>query len=330
MTRLRVLALFAALPAYGAFLPEQIMEFTRGKVTELRAPDQELYKEYGFQSAEEAEYSGPGGSFKLAGWRVHDSTGAMSLFQLRRPADATEAPLTELAVKTTNGIIAVYGNFVFEYTNRSPKPVEWDELLVQLKGVERSALPTLRNHLPEQGLVPNSERYILGPVSLARFAGQIPPSVAAFHLAAEGQLGRYKTGNGEFDLIVFEYPTPNMARERQELFLKEPNTIAKRAGPLVAVISGGQDSGAGGTALADDQERVLAQVLYEPQLTRHEVGEGAVKGLANIVLTGSLLAVVLIGASLLAGIWLGGFRALLRKLGWAKEEEAITVLRIRD
>ena len=40
--------------------------------------------------------------------------------------------------------------------------------------------------LPADGLIPNSERYILGPVSLDRFEPRIPPSVAAFHLGSRG------------------------------------------------------------------------------------------------------------------------------------------------
>jgi hypothetical protein len=50
--------------------------------------------------------------------------------------------------------------------------------------------------------------------------------------------------------------------------------------------------------------------------------------MANIVLTGFLMAGVLMGASLLAGIWLGGFKAILRRFGWVRPEEGLTVLRI--
>ena len=93
------------------------------------------------------------------------------------------------------------------------------------------------------GLIPNSERYILGPVSLARFEPRIAPSLAAFHLGTEAQLGRYRTPKGDLTLAIFSYPTPNIARERQEEFPKVPGTIAKRSGPLVGVVVQPPDAG---------------------------------------------------------------------------------------
>ncbi len=56
---------------------------------------------------------------------------------------------------------------------------------------------------------------------------------------------------GGMALTIFEYPTPNMGRERHEAFLKLPGAIAKRAGPMVAVVTPPVD--------ADAAERVLAK-----------------------------------------------------------------------
>jgi hypothetical protein len=89
---------------------------------------------------------------------------------------------------------------------------------------------------------------------------------------------------------------------------------------MVAVISN--------PANGDDAQRILANVKYDVDLNRQAVGTPPAQGLANLVVTGSLLALVLVGASVLAGIWLGGFRSLLRKFGLAKEKEEITVFRI--
>jgi hypothetical protein len=222
-------------------------------------------------------------------------------------------------VKTPNGAMLAYGNFVFEYSGHTPTKDEVDGLLVQLKQVERSPLPTLINYLPKDNKVPNSQRYILGPVSLARFAPAISPSLAAFHLSAEGQMARYQTPKGEIGMTILSYPTPNMARERQDAFLKVGMT-AKRSGPLVAVVSPDADP--------DAAQIVLAKVQYEANLTRQVVGPAPAQGLANIVLTGFLLAGVVFAASLLAGLWLGGFSAVMKKFGWYHPKDAVTVLRI--
>jgi hypothetical protein len=332
---LRSLLVLVALTGVGkgAIFPDRMGPattgtFERGKATSLKPPDAELYEEYGFQEAEQVEYSGPKGKFVVRGWKVHDSTGGLALFQLLRPSDARASDLAELAATTAGGLIAAFGNYVFEFEGRKPTRDELDSLLLQLKGVERSTLPTLTSHLPPQNMIQNSERYIVGPVSLARFAGPIPPSVAAFHLAAEGQLARYKASNGDFTLVIFEYPVPNMARERVDALGKIGGLIVKRAGPLVAAVLPGTDPST--PVDADAAERALAKVVYQPTLSRQEVGEGPVKGMANIVLTGFLFAGVMIAASVLAGIWLGGFKHLFKRLGWVKDHPEVTVLRIRE
>jgi hypothetical protein len=316
--------LLAALPLISsmsaAIFPEKIAQFTRGTVTALKAPDRELYEELGFTEGEKAEYSGPTGKFSIAGWKVRDSTCALALFQMLRPADAGPSDLAKLAARTGNGVITAYGNFVLEYAGFTPNGDQLDELLVQLKNVERSALPTLIQFLPDQDLIPNSERYILGPVTLQRFAPQIPPSLAAFHLAAEAQQGRYRTPKGEITMTIFSYPAPNMARERHTAFLEVPGVVAKRSGSLVAVVYPPADP--------DQTQVVLGRVNYEFQVTRQRVGAAPAQGMANIVLTAFLLVGVLFASSLLAGIWLGGFKALFRRFGWYKETEQMTVLRI--
>jgi hypothetical protein len=323
MPRFNLLALaaisIAFLPARAAIFPEQIGAFARGKVTQLQAPDPELYKELGFKEAERAEFSGPGGSFSITGWKVRDSTSALALYEARLPAKATPAKLAPLSVNTPDGSMIAYGNFVFEWAGRTPVKDEVEGLLIQLKQVERSPLPTLAHYLPKEDLVPNSERYILGPISLERFSPKITPSLAAFHLSAEGQSGRYKTGSSELEMTIFDYPTPNMAREQQDAFLKA-GAMAKRSGPLVAVITSPTN--------ADDAERLLARVQYQAQLTRQTIGTPPAQGLANLVLTGFLLSGVIIAASLLAGLWLGGFANILKKFGWYNPKEAITVLHL--
>ena len=113
-----------------------------------------------------------------------------------------------------------------------------------------------------------------------------------------------------------------MAREQQDAFLKLPGALPKRAGPLVAVVTPPAD--------ADAAERVLAQVIWDPKLTRQALGPGPAQGIANIVLTGFLFAGVLIAASLFAGLGLGGVKAFLKRRGWYTQQDAITVLRIKE
>src|SRR5579863_2972798 len=183
--------LFAAALAHAAILPDHIGAAKVGQGHALSIPpsDLSLLTEYGFEAAEQAEYTAPENRFLATAWRFRDSTGAMAFFELRRPAGATASKLSDLAVTTSDGVIYAFGNYVFQFTGSPPTMDDLGDLYVQLPKFERSALPTLMSDLPLSGLVANSGRYILGPVSLERFLPAVSPSAAAFHMGTEAQLG---------------------------------------------------------------------------------------------------------------------------------------------
>jgi hypothetical protein len=323
---LLTLALIAA-PAPADIFPDQAGDFIRSAPKALSVPDQALYAEYGLEATEQAEYTapedakGPARRFSATAWRFHDSTGAMALFQLRRPPGAAPARLGDLAVRTSDGMILAYGNYVFQFTGSVPGEPELNPIYFSLPRLEQGPLPAVAGYLPPEGLIPNSERYILGPVSLERFEPRVSPSLAAFHLGSEGQLGRYKTPQGELTLLIFNYPTPSLARERAEQFQKLPGVMAKRTGPLVALVVQPPD--------LDAAERILARIRYQANLTLNtRPPQDFNLGLSNMILSIMALAGVLIGLSLIVGIGFGGFRILLRKLGWREDVGTLTVLRI--
>src|SRR3974390_1125355 len=216
--------LLLALPLSAAIFPDQIGDYTKSAPKALSVADQALYNEYGLLASEQAEYSKPATQttpaqhFTATAWHMRDSTGAMAVFQSRRPAGAAQDTPTQLAARTSDGVILAFGNYVFQFTGDVPKPDELEELYNQVPELEQAALPALPGFVPREGVIPNSERYILGPVSLQRFEPRIAPAIAAFHLSAEGQLAKYDSPKGPMTLVVFEYPTPNIARERYQEF----------------------------------------------------------------------------------------------------------------
>jgi Family of unknown function (DUF6599) len=317
------LLLLAVSVTNAAILPDQIGGFTKGQTKTLAAPDAGLDQEFGFISAEQAPYTAPGKRFTATAWRLHDSTGALAFFEAQRPVDATPAKLAALFAKTPDGAIFAYGNYVFQLTGAVPEQKDLELLFAQLPQLDRAPLPALIGNLPQDGLIPESERYILGPTSLARFEPRIAPSLAAFHLDAEAQLGRYRTPKGDLTLVIFSYPTPNMARERQAEFLKMPGTIAKRSGPLVAVVVQPPDP--------DAAERILAGVRYEGNLTSNEkVPVNQARAIANLFLNIFTLSGILIALSIIVGIGFGGFRVLHRKMRKNADEDGFLLLRIGD
>ena len=327
MLRKLVVCFLGVLPLGAAILPDQIGDFARGETKPLAAQDGELYKEFGFQGGEQALYKShgkdPDKRFTISAWRLRDSTGALALFEAQRPALATPARLSALSAITPDGAVFAYANYVFELTGSVPEQNDLELLFAQLPQLDQAPLPALAGYIPQEGLIPNSERYILGPAALARFEPRIAPALAAFHLGAEAQLARYRTPKGDLTLAVFSYPTPNMARERQEEFLKVPGTIAKRTGPLVGVVVQPPD--------ADAAERVLSGVHYEANLTLNEkVPVNEARAIARLFLNIFTLSGILIALSIIVGVGFGGFRVLRRKLRNGADEGTFLLLRFRD
>jgi len=318
-----LLLVLATFPLQAATFPDQIGDFTKTSSKAIPLADQPLYQEFGVQAAEQAEYTAAPKHFTATAWRLRDSTGALALFETRRPANATPSTLTKLAASTPNGAIFTYGNYLFEFSGTLPDPAALEPFYAQLPQLDQAALPSLIGFLPQDGLVRNSERYVLGPVSLERLDPRISPSLAALHYGTEAQSGRYRTPKGDLTLILFNYPTPSVAREQEGAFQKLPGAIAKRAGPLVAVIVQAPDLNAA--------ELVLSQVRYEAKLTWNEkVPVDEVKGMASLVLTGFAFAGVLGGLSIVVGIGFGGFRFLLKKFGKGLDDGGMTVLGINN
>ena len=273
-------------------------------------PDRALFDEFGLEATEQANYKSDSKHFTATAWRFRDSTGAMAFFQAHRPSGATPAPVSKLAAATSDGIDFRLWKLCFPVYRHRSSGGRFAAGLCPVAQIRKSPLPALMSFLPSAGLIPNSERYILGPVGLERFEPGIAPSVAAFHLGAEAQLGKYKSPKGPLSLAIFEYPTPNVARERLLEIQKIPGAMAKRAGPLVAVTIEPPD--------LDSAERLLAQVKYETNLTlSQKVPVNEVKGFARTLVNIFVFAGIILGMCLVAGVAFGGVRILARKMGRA-------------
>jgi hypothetical protein len=316
-SRLWIMLVCLALPAGAAILPDYLGRAAKEDSTEVRPADPELFEEYGFEAGERARY----GPVEVAAWRFKDSTGAMSAFQFMRPADAKPSRLDRLAAYDANGLILQHGNYVIEFKGRQPTEVELVRIIQGLPQYSDAALPVISTYLPADGLIPNSERYITGPVSLERFDPGVPPSTAAFHLSAEAQFGRYHSRQGDFGLAIFNYPTPALARQQAIAFQKLSGAMVKRVGPLVAVILNPPD--------ADAAERVIAKVTYEASVTQNETVPGTeVRSFARAFLSMVMLAGIIIAFCVISGLLFAGARILSRRFGTKDASEDMITLHL--
>ena len=314
--------LFLPVLLSAAILPDTIGDWKKGAASPAAVPDQKVWREYGLQDSETAEYTSGPTKYSISAWRFADATGAFAAFDQVRPADAKPIEVSGLGVANASDEVIAVGNYLFVFKGYKPKPEELNHVAGTAPRYSQSPLPTLPKYLPE-GAELNSERYITGPESLALFAPEISPSTAAFHFNPEAELAKYgasdKSGK-ETTLILFNYPTMEMARDRIAHFQQVPGAVVKRAGPLVAV--------ALHPASADEAERLLARVKYQAEVTLPEHVPTLKDNPANLFLNIFILCLVLAGFCVVSGLVVGGLRVLLRRAGASGDGDNMISLRL--
>jgi hypothetical protein len=303
-----LLALAFPVFALAAVWPEEFAGWRRASVAPAAVADRALWDEWGLKEAETAVFEGHGSKFSATGYLLQDSTGALAALESERPA--------------ARGTMLAHGNYLLWFPERKPTDEELAALRANLRNVDTTPPPALAGDLPERDLISASERYILGPVGLARFQPAIPPSAAAFSLGAEARGGVFRTSAGEMKLVIFNYPTPQIAMERAGALGQVPGAIVKRAGPLVAVAVAPPDR--------DAAERTLALVRYRAQITLDERAPSLKDNAANLVLGAMMLAGVLLAFCLVSGLAFGGLRAILRWRRKGEDPEAMIRLRLGE
>lgn len=310
----------AAGSAGAAILPDTIGEWNKGAATAAAVPAQKVWQEYGLQDSEAAPYTKGGQKYTISAYRFADATGAFAAFEEAQPADAKSIEVTGLGSANASEEVVTVGNYLFIFKGYRPNAEELNHIVGTVPKYAQSPLPTLPKYLPG-GAEPNSERYIVGPDSLARFAPQISPSTAAFHFNAEAGLARYPGKQGKSTtLVVFSYPTMEMARDRIGHFQQIPGAIAKRSGPLVAV--------ALNPASPDDAERLLSKVRFQADVTLPEHVPTLKDNPVNLFLNIIILCLILAGICVLGGVMVGGFRLLVRRAGASGDGDSMISLHL--
>jgi hypothetical protein len=185
----------------------------------------------------------------------------------------------------------------------------------------------LPGYLPRQDLDPNLTHYSLGPEAYARSGGVLPAALVDFALSAEAVTSNYSSRDGDGQITLLIYPTPQMAAARLrdiDAFLKAGNTrstwpqalaesrpdslLTRRSGPIIAVTSGSLPPA---TA-----HKLINQVNYQADVVWNNpqgyISDGS--KVARLILGIFALTGILGGAAILLGLFLGGGRALYRVL----------------
>lgn len=229
-----------AVPAAAQIWPETWQSHTRAKSEPVTPADLQLWAEYGGETAERANYNGPVGRFTATAYRLGDATGALAWYQAIRPANAVPVRGAVSVATTPGSQVMAHQNYVLVFEGWRPLDQEMAALYPLLPKMRSGGgLPKLLAYLPEKGLVRNSERYLLGLESLAKFEPSLPGSLVGFEDGVEGMTARYRLPSGrEASLVLLEYPTPQLARKRFSGLEKQQGWALKRSGPFIALAPG--------------------------------------------------------------------------------------------
>ncbi|MDQ2711854.1 MAG: hypothetical protein M3Y24_06400 [Acidobacteriota bacterium] len=285
----------------------------------LLADDQALWREYGLVHSETVSE----GKLSVTKYAMKDLTGALAAWEWLRSPDGRPCDLAPFCTADANRTVVFDYNHVLVYTGGSPTKAQVAAAFNAIPNKRDSSLPAILTFIPKQGLVPNSTRYILGPVSLAAFAPQLASAKAGFESGAEAQVAEYKVAQGRSEqLAIFYYATPEMARLYAAKFKSISGVHVKRSRVLVALVSG---------ALTDAQaDTLLSRVQYEAKITWNDTPPPSpIKPLYQLFWNIIYLSVILTALCLVSGLIYAGMRVYRRRYGTLSEDEAMTTLHLR-
>ena len=303
--------------AGAAILPDGMGQWKKDVATPAPALDAKVWQEFGFQDGETTSFLDGGKKMSITAWRFADATGAMAAYDTVRPETAKPSALSKRSVDYAKGAVIAVGNYVFRFDGMKPNAAELNYLVGAVPRYGASPLPALPQYLPQDGRIANSERYILGPESLQQFTPSIPPSTVGFHFGAEGELVRF----GKTTLVVFSYPSMEMARDRLPDFQKLSGAVVKRSGPLLAVALNAPSS--------DAAERLLSRVKYQAEVTITEKVPTKKDNPGNFFVNVAILVSVLVAFCVASGLVVGGLKYLFRSKGADGDGEPMISLHLR-
>lgn len=270
-------------------------------------------KEYGLTQGITATYASGNNRLTVRAWKFQDATGSYGAFTFF--LEPKMRAIGTSGAAEGGHYLVWHGETVIDATFSHPASSDaaaLNTLAAQLPSVGgggASVPPSLPRYLPQQGLDAASVRYAIGPAAYQQMGGKLPPDAIGFGEDAEAVTAQYGPANAQGTLTLILYPTPQIAashRKAIDAFGKTSGLMTKQSGPLVAVVNRGYPQA----------QKLLDAVRFKDLVTinRPEGYVNEAARVAQLLMGIAGLTGLLIVASLLVAMFLGGGRALVRKL----------------
>jgi hypothetical protein len=301
--------------------------------------DTAIDREYGVKSVEVRAFESGPKSVKVLVEPTPDAPAAYGLITFYRKESMTPVSGVPLAYAGTDEAILAWGRFFYRIpraTNISEHDLQAILQLLANSHTPGEAKETLPDPLPEKGLVPGSEKFLLGDEAARRALPSFRTDLLGFAQGAEVQVGNYLFGKDRATLLVIEYPTPQISHARfgemeRNLALNQDrgagSTYGRRLGSYVILVL---NPGTPATATSlMDVFNVAGQITQnQPNITAKSV----------VIQMGQLILANIIFVMILGCIAVGGgfifylshevFKRWLPNTQWGAQDEA-TITRLK-
>lgn len=330
--RFRAFCLAAAMSwtgviAFGqqaAVLPKQFGQWSGApaeRPAQTRAP--ELQRELGEISLEVSGYANGNKQIVAILEKFKDPSGAYEAYTLKLRPEMQPSDIRKLSAVAPDRVLMLIGNFVLEV--QQSKSISTADLRALASAVESKAdhtpLPPIRSYLPEEGLLQGTQRYALGPVGFdaaltdlneSKFSTLTPE--IGFATGAEAMVASYRAAANKLqDLVIIDYPTPQIAEQRlrhiQAVIAANPGlagtSVERKASLLSMVLS---------PVSAQAAAQLREEIRYQTEVTWSEPSQTLTDPPWLVVVKDIFVGTLAFcGIAIVLGIAFGGVRVLTKK-----------------
>lgn len=291
-------------------------------------------EEYGVKSLELRTYQLGKTQTQVVVEGVPDATSAFGLLTFYETPAMTPEKNIQLAAGDANQTVMARGTKFIRFLRGKDSPLsssDFEALLIFVGGTKPSAatLSSLPTPMPSKGLVPGSEKYLLGLEAAKRVLPSFRTDLLGFNQGAEVQLGQYATGKGTATLVSISYPTPQIARVRLGAltdFLRlnqdrgEDSVYGRRQGSYVFLTLNSSNAEAANALM--NQFQVTEGISWDQ---KYATERSFTMQLIHMILSILLLTAMLIVACVVAGVLFFLSRRIAAKFfpqsSWGRPDE---------
>ena len=286
--------------------------------------DPNVERELGADSPQALSYSSGGKQILVAIQKYKDPSSAYAAYTLQLDPGMQPSDVRKLSAAGQDRVLMLIGNLVLDVERaKNISTADIASLATAVEnGADRTPLPPIRAYLPEERLLPGTQRYALGPAGFnaalatlneSRFAA-IAPEID-FRTGAEAMLGSYLSERQQTqDLLIIDYPTPQIAEQRLhhiQAVIATKRALAEatveRKGSLLSLV------------LSPLSPQAAAQlrdgIRYQTSVTWNEPSQTLTDPPWLLVVKGIFVGTLAFcGIAIVMGIAFGGVRVVTKKL----------------